>query len=91
MCRLAARAGKSGADLFKRSADGAPDPAALAQTLDKLNQKEAEEGGREGGGGGGGGEGEGEEQDAVDAVAADEDDDDVMEEDDYYQVRHGVY
>lgn len=86
---MAARAGKSGADLFKRSADGAPDPAALAQTLDKLNQKEAEEGGREGGGGGGG-EGEGEEQDAVDAVAADEDDDDVMEEDDYYQVRHGV-
>ena len=79
--RLAAR-GKA-VDLFKRSAGGAADTAALSEHLDKLNQLEARAGGAEGAAGGAGGEGEGDE--AVEVVH-DEDDDDVMEEDDYYQV-----
>lgn len=79
---MAARGSKF-ADLFKRSS-GAPDPAALSQHLDELNQLEAQQGGKEGAGGAGaGGDGDGDEP--VDVVH-DEDDDDVMEEDDYYQV-----
>lgn len=85
-CRLAARGSKS-ADLFKKS--GGPDTAALTQHLDKLNQLEAQQGGKEGAGGAGGGEGEGDDGEPVDVVH-DEDDDDVMEEDDYYQVGEGI-
>jgi hypothetical protein len=81
---LAARGSKL-AGLFKRSS-GAPDPAALSQHLDKLNQLEVQQGGKDGAGGqGGGAEGEGDGDEPVDVVH-DEDDDDVMEEDDYYQV-----